>query len=83
MVSPLIIELYEAYKIPADNRLQLLQVLNNSENTASGLLHYIQNQDKLYLLDVIFSILLALFALLGALRIITMKNRLFMGIDVN
>ena len=74
MTAPLIIELYEAFNIHADDRLQLLEVLSGAENNFSGALYYLQHQDRLYLLDVIFSLFLAGFALLGALRIINSKD---------
>ena len=74
MSSPLIIELYEAYKIPHDQRLHLLEEINKADSLLSGIGNYLLHQDKLYLLDVVFSLLLAAFALLGAVNITFRKD---------
>jgi len=74
MASPLMIELYDAYGKKQDQRPSLIAEISGAKGLFGGLLEYVLQQDKLYLLDVIFSMLLAVFALLGALRIVTQKN---------
>jgi 4-amino-4-deoxy-L-arabinose transferase-like glycosyltransferase len=78
MTSPLIIELYEAYKIPQEERLHLLQEISDA-GLMSGIGYYLLNQDRIYLLDVIFSLFLAVFALLGAINI-TLRRDCFLWV---
>jgi 4-amino-4-deoxy-L-arabinose transferase-like glycosyltransferase len=79
MSSPLIIELYDVYKIHQDERLHLLEEISNAGGIVPGIGHYLLHQDKLYLFDFIFSLFLAAFALLGALNI-TFRRDCFLWI---
>ncbi len=74
MTSPLIIELYDDFKISRDQRLHLMEEISKADNPLAGIFNYLLKQDRLYLLDVIFSLFLAAFALIGAVNISLRKN---------
>jgi len=74
MSSPLIIELYDVYKIDRDERLHLMDEISKAGSPVAGVINYILNQDRLYLLDVIFSLVVAVFALIGAVYIALRKD---------
>jgi len=74
MTSPLIIELYDVYKIDRDERLHLMEEITKADSPVSGVVNYVLNQDRLYLLDVIFSLVVAVFALIGATYITLRKD---------